>query len=140
MDIQVQVAGNLSSHCSCTLCTPLFDILQMPPKYILKLGAKPFEFFEEDGTSKGLPIFVNMETKKETVQCNRCGMHINVSHLVRQQQAAICNQKVTSNIRLQNQNDEREKLAKTGHILTEKSPSPLRCPQSELHNLLKLNY
>ena len=127
MDIQVRVAGSLSSHCSCTLCTPLFDILQMPPKFILKTGAKLFEFFEEDGTSRSLLIFVNMETKKETVQCNQCGMHINVSHLAHHQQAAICNQKVASNIRLQNQNEEREKLSETVHILTEKSPLMRRC-------------
>jgi hypothetical protein len=53
----------------------------MPPKIILKPGAKPFEFFDADGMSRSLPIFVNTETNKETVQCNRCGIHINSAHL-----------------------------------------------------------
>ena len=104
----------------------------MPPKFILKPGAEPFEFFDGDRTSSRLPIFFDKEIKKETVQSMRVTRKS--SHLARHQQAAVCNQKVVSNARMQNQNAEREKLAETVRILlTEKRPS-LR-PQSALHNL-----
>jgi hypothetical protein len=63
----------------------MFGFLNMPPKNILKPGAKPFEFLDVDGTSRSLPIFVNIETKKETVQCNQCGVHINSAHLAHRQ-------------------------------------------------------
>ena len=82
----------------------------MPPKFILKPGTEPFEFFDGDGTSSRLLIFFDIETKKETVQCNRCGLHVNSSHLARHRQAAVCNQKVVSNARMQNQNAELAKL------------------------------
>ena len=52
---------------------PLFYILRMPQKVsesarIFKPGAKPFEFFDADRMSRRLPIFFNIERKKETVQ------------------------------------------------------------------------
>jgi hypothetical protein len=113
--------------------------LGMPPKvtdWILKPGAIPFEFFDSDGTSRCLPIFIDIGTKKETVQCNRCGIHINSAHLARHQQAAICDQKARVNARMQNQNAERERLAETVRILTEKSPPIQVLPQSALHNFI----
>ena len=102
----------------------------MSPKvadWILKPDALPFEFFDANGTARHLPIFFNTETKKETVSAN----------LARHQQAAICDQKVKSNARMQIQNAERERLADTVHILKleEKPESPSLRPQSALHNL-----
>jgi hypothetical protein len=113
----------------------------MPPKvtdWILKLGAIPFEFFDADGTSRRLPIFIDTSigTKKKTVQCNQCGIHINSAHLARHQQAAICDQKARVNAMMQNQNAERERLAETVRILTEKSPPIQVLPQSALHNFI----
>ena len=108
----------------------------MPPKFILKPEAKPFEFFDEDGTSRSFPIFVNIETKKDAVQCNRCGFYLNAGYLTRHQQAATCKQKAASNVRLQNESVEREKLAETVRMLAEKSVSyPNHPPQSESHSL-----
>ena len=85
----------------------------MPPKitdWILKPGAIPFEFFDADasGTFSHLPIFFNVETKKETEQCNQCRIHINSAHLLRHQKAAIYDQKARSNAKMQKQNAERE--------------------------------
>jgi ribosomal protein L37E len=98
----------------------------MPPAkvtaWILKPGAKPFEFFDEDGTSRHLPIFFNNENTKETVQCNRCGEHVNFAHLVHHQKAVICDQKAKSKERMLYQNAEWERHAETLHILTENSP------------------
>ena len=108
----------------------------MPPKttdWILKPGAIPFEFFDADGTSSHLPIFFNVETKKVTVQCNQCGIHINSTHLPRHQRAAICDQKARSNAKMQKQNAELERLAET---LTELEKNPFFRPQSALRNLL----
>ena len=62
---------------------------------------------------------------------------VNSTHLVRHQQAAICDQKARINARMQNQNAEREGVAETVRILTEKSPSfdSFAPPgQSALHN------
>ena len=95
----------------------------------------PFEFFDANGTSRHLPIFFNMETKKETVQCNQCGVYVNSAHLARHRQAAICDQKVRSNAQMQMQNAERERLADT---LKEKPESPFLRTQSALHNLLEI--
>ena len=76
-----------------------------------------------------------METKKETVQCNQCGVYVNSAHLARHRQAAICDQKVRSNAQMQMQNAERERLADT---LKEKPESPFLRTQSALHNLLEI--
>jgi hypothetical protein len=115
----------------------------LPPKvadWILKSDALPFEFFDANGsygTSRRLPIFFNIGTKKETVQCNQCGVYVNSAHLARHQQAAICDQKARSNAQMQMQmrNAERERLADTVRILKEKPESPFLRPQSALHNL-----
>ena len=100
----------------------------MPPlaedtAWILKPGAKPFEFFDAVGTLRRLLAFFNTETRKEIVQCNQCGVHVNSAHLASHQQATICIQKARSNARMQNQNAELKKLTETVRILTKKSPS-----------------
>ena len=108
-----------------------------PPKvksWTLKPEAKPFEFFNEDGTSRHLPIFFNTENMKESVQCNRCREHVNPVHLARHQKAAICDQKAKINERMQDENAERERHDETLRVLTEMSPS-FR-PESAPHNFL----
>ena len=58
-------------------------------------------FFGADGTFRCFPIFFDIETRKETIQSNRCGVHVSSTHLSRHQhwQAAICDQKARSDAR-----------------------------------------
>ena len=114
----------------------------MPPKIILKSGAKPFEFFDRDETSRCLPIFFDIESKKKTVQCNWGGVHVNSSHLARHQQAAVCNQKVASNARMRTRTPSGRGLLKL-YVHTNKKCSSLRplmrCSiYSKISNLIEL--
>lgn len=99
----------------------------MPPRKdatrIPKPGAEPFEFVDPDGTSRRLPIFLDPESRKETVECNRCGVHINPGHFTRHQGARVCARKAESNTRWQIQNAEREAVAVAVRIIKEKGPS-----------------
>jgi hypothetical protein len=104
----------------------------MPPKRILKPGAA-FQFFDPDGTARILPIYFDPVSKKETVNCNKCGTPINQSHLARHQNSAkYAPTKVQLEARWAFQVSEWRRAEEAAHVIMEQGTSfrPQSEPQS----------
>jgi len=100
----------------------------MPPKpptgRILKPGAAPFCFFEPDGTARTFPIYFDPVSKKESVDCNKCGTSINQSHLSRHQASAKCiPRKAELEARWVFEGSERQRAEEAVRVITEKGAS-----------------
>ena|SRR6266446_8285498 len=61
-----------------------------PTCRIFKPGAAPFQFFDPDGTSRMLPVYFGPVSKKESIDCNKCGTSINQSFMSPHQGSVKC--------------------------------------------------